>query len=272
MSKKLRLLVALAATILTLGALPASASVDLHAWPLQTLLRVDSDPSIGYEQIPHGVPTYYSWYDHAVVTNATDANGYGYANPWGYVYNVATGNPEPTAHVQLRYLQMWTLSKSTGQWTALYASPPNIGGALYPEAFNGSPVCAALDYSHAGTVISNPNTDCHGNAVTGRVWHFYPGAARAAVVDPSDVAAIAVKVQARISPDDPAWASYPGYVVAVGADWWSAASGGSVNGAGSSRMVTVAERWRDIVWTTEPLSQLATQALPPMSCDPGECF
>lgn len=254
----------------------ASGDVNIRTFPLQQLLRVDSDNTIGYEQIPEGVPGWYDWYDHAVTKDANNKTGKAYVAPWGYVYNVRTTNPLPKDRVELRDFQGWILSKSTDQWTPIWTTPEPIGGGLWPEDFVHGPIlCAGLDTkTDPGSTISTPNVDCHGNAVTGHLWHFF-GAnanARMRLITPSDVAAVAVRVRARLATTNPRSSLYPGYIVCMGDDWWSAPAGGSASGAGSGRCVTVKSEWRTVVYTTETTAQIAANPLPPINDNLAELF
>lgn len=273
MVHRIAIVAALAITIVLATA--ASADINTQTSPLTTLLRVDSDPSIGYEQIPEGVPGWYDWYSHAVIKDPADKGALAYAAPWGYIYNVRTGNPLPKDRVEVRDLQEWVLSKSTQAWTALYTKPEPIGGALYPDDFvTGSVVCAKLDTTtDPGSTISSPNVDCNGNPVTMHLWHLFGADANARVklADPGDVAAITARFRVRLAETNPRSPLYPGYIACAGADWWSAPSGGTVNGAATGRCVTVKAEWRTVLVTTVPIGSILSTP-PPVADNPAELY
>jgi hypothetical protein len=268
-SRQCVLAIVIAVAAVSLYLTRAKATVTLAQEPVAALLQVDS--TMPDEQIPHGVPSYFDWYSHPVVHDAADSHGYAYANPWGQVYDVATGNPLPRDRVEIRDLQMWVLSKSTGQWAALYASPPTISGALYPESYSGSAIGASIDGTTApGSIIASPNLRWDGSLVTGYQLHFYPQAARVAI-DPTNVVAVAVAARVRLARTNPASSQYPGLLANVGADFWACATGCSTgSGSGEGRMVTVKGDWRVITYTTETVAQIQTNPLPPIAADPAE--
>lgn len=265
-----RLLLAFAAIVLTFAitaiATASTADVDIQTWPLQTLMQNSMGAD---EQIPEGVPGGYDWYDKAVVHYVAPSTAYPYANPWGVVYNARTGNTASLDRVEVTGLQEWTLSASTDQWTALYSSPPTLGGALFPEAFNGASICGRYAFDGTGGILMTPNVACGGTRVSGYTWHFYPATSRALVSNPSDVAAVAVMARVRLDPSIPA-TDDPSYVVAVGSDFWTSPTGSTFHGSGQSRMITVTRDWRTVVYTTVPAAQIAATPLPPVSVDPNE--
>jgi hypothetical protein len=264
----LAVLVAVAAISLYLAR--AQATVTVSEQPIVALLQVDS--TMPDEQIPHGVPSFFDWYSHPVVHDATDVHGYPYADPWGQVYDVATGNPLPRDRVEVRDLQMWVLSKSTGQWTALYSTPPAIGGGLYPETYQGSPVGASIDATAApGSILVSPNIRWDGTLVAGYQFHFFPSIGRVRI-DPADVAAIVVQARVRLAQTNPVSPEYAGLVADVGADFWACPACGTGSGSGEGRMVTVKHDWRVITYTTETLAQLQTNPAPPITADPAEDY
>lgn len=244
----------------------AQADIDIHTWPLQTLLQSDMGLD---EQIPEGVPGYYDWYSKAVVHYVSPAAGYNYLNPWGVIYNVRSGNAYPLDRVEVRDLQEWVFSKSAAQWVPLYPAPPTLGGALFPEAFNGANICGRYANTGDGGILISPNIACGGVQVSGYTWHFYPSVSRAYLSDPTDVEAVAVQARVRLATTNPA-SDDPGYIASVGSDFWTSPAGSTFHGSGQSRFVTVKHDWRTVTYITVPATQLA--ALPPISVDPNELF
>lgn len=407
--RRLLVAAALALPVFVALALPgARATTDIRQWPLQTLLVTDM--TANDEQIPHGVPTYYDWYDKPVVHDATDVHRYAFGNPWGQVYDAATGAPAPLDRVEVRDLQEWYLSRSTDRWVPLYhgnvaptatvtassenaaygqqaaaavdgviagwpadptaewatvggragswlklawatphtldkvtlydrpnlldqvtggtltfsdgttvpvpalhndgtattvtfpplttssvlftatsvsastqnvglaeiqvdaSTPPPLGGALFPESFQGASTCGGYDNTTIpGSILISPNVACGGAQVSGYLWHFYPAVARAPIADPSDIEAIAVSARVRLAQDNPAGPP-PEYVANVGADFWQTATGSANSGSGEGRMVTVQPGWRLLTYTTETPAQIQSNPPPPITADPAEMY
>lgn len=216
-----------------------------------------------HEQMPHGVPTSYSWSYEPIIQagNKPGANPYG--NPWGQLYTVSDGNTQPDALVEIRDMQAWTLD-STGVWTPLYSTEPTITGAEYPEDFQGSDSSATIDTSVPGSIISAPTP--------GNLFHFYPAGSRATV--PSTMSGFVSMVRARLvegtyAPD----AQCPGYILNAGGDYWPAPASGNVAGIGQGRFKTVKPSWRTFLFSTLTSAQLsATSPLPPIDVDLGELY
>lgn len=235
------------------------------AHTLKALLTADSTQQ--HEQCPHGVPPSYSWFygpiTQAGITPGTNTR----MNPWGQLYTAIDGNPQPSAAVEIRELQLWTLD-SANVWTALYPSPPTLVGSEYPENFQGSASAAPVyPAPQDGSIIGQP--------VAGHLFHFYPGGARAVI--PADLKGIVVSVRARLVGGYYAIDSAcPGLILNVGADYWPDASSGSVSGIGQGRFKTVKPTWRTFTYTTLSAAQVQTLAgtdkLPPLTVDLGELF
>lgn len=235
------------------------------AHTLKTLLTVDSTQE--HEQCPHGVPSSYSWFYGPVTQAGNNPGSNTRMNPWGQLYTAIDGNPQPSAAVEIRELQLWTLD-SSNVWTPLYSSPPALTGAEYPENFQGSATGAPVyPPPQGGSMIGQPTS--------GRLFHFYPAGSRATV--PADLKGIVVCCRARLLGGYyQADGACPGLILNVGADYWPDASSGPVAGVGQGRFKTVKPTWRTFTYTTLPASQIQTLAsanvLPPIGVDLGEMY
>jgi len=272
---------ALVATVAT------AATVDPASSPLTTLEQTDM--TNGHEQIPGGVPSNYSWYAAPVITNANDANNYYAGNPWGQVYETATGNSPlgPNGEklfVDIRNLNAWLLTKENA-WVPLYKNADGtqrtakLGGALYPEDFQGGSIAGNVTKNADGseTVAPKPASEAPVTA-KGYLFHFYPAEARAGIPGgtvnrtPVDVAAVCSAAEVRLDPGNVATPYTPGLVANVGFDWWPYFSGGAANGAGEGRFKTVTHDWRVLTFCTMTADQRATAPPLPLSVDPGELY
>ena len=238
--------------------------------PLATLLQVDI--SMPHEQIPAGVPSNYSWWAVPVIQAGNNpGSAFVNANPWGQVYESNLGNPYPGDKVEVRDLQAWVLSKATNTWSALYSTPPTIGGAEFPQNFQGSSVGGNIDTkSDPGAIEVAPDP--------GRLFHFYPNVARA-TVNPTDINGVISVARVRLA-DQNEKNPCPGLIANVGFDYWAGPTSGTVAGCGQGRFKIVKRDWRVLTFTTLTLSQIQAMHLgstgappvPPVTFDNGELY
>ena len=252
---------------------PSPASTRATPPPALTPLNPafhDSDPGVPNDAAPDGVPSNYSWYTSAA------SIGWGNNPPsdwkaitgWGQVYNVKGTHPQedaPNTRVQLRNEQTWILSKSTHRWTEVQGQK-NPSGAAFADDFgnNGS----------KGTTIKNESANGGGISVTagdGYNFHFWPG--DRASIDPTDIAGVYTKFEARLVLDNPNKTddrSKAHYIASAGADYWRSqnaawASDWSNNGGvGGGRFKTVTDDWQNFSMETLPANQLL-QNPPPIT-------
>jgi hypothetical protein len=175
---------------------------------------------------------------------------------------VPGGDVTHTVTINVTAVSSTTTSAGFEEVAPFAVYSPDISGALYPDDFaHGTTVCASLDRSTPGSVLTSPNVDCNGNPVTGHLYHLYANTSRVWVPDTADVAAVASMVQVRLAPSNQPGPD-PDYVANMGADEWACASGCStVDGMGESRMKTVTQDWNTFVFSTAD----PTTALPPLT-------
>jgi hypothetical protein len=215
---------------------------------------------------PQGVPL--SW-DFAVGPvmglGNTPPSGWTASTAWGVVYQGAAGNTSTNTRVNIRNVQLYFLSKSTGQWSLLQnTSQPD--GAAYKENFSGdTDIKADVRTEPDGTISVTSGM----GAWAGDNYHFYP--AVRGTINPNDVGGVVSIFEARLIlgnaslPDD---RSTSNYLAEAGADYWPSVNGNlpaSYNGVtppvGNGKFKKVEIPWRFYTMTTMTSAQL--QSNPP---------
>lgn len=136
--------------------------------------------------------------------------------PWGQVYTDLVGNEAENVRFQIKNLQAWYLSKSTGKWEKWIMSS-HLGGANYAEDFQ--------DDIHIKANIRTESDQGGGissTLVSGYNFHFWTEDGRVEI-DPNDIAAVWSAVDARLILDDPQLSDQRNearFMMSVGADYW----------------------------------------------------
>jgi PA14 domain len=224
------------------------------------------DTTLPNEARPHGVPSYYSWATVPGINYGNNIpNGWNSFTQWGQLY-VADGSPPPAnsnTRVQIKAMDSWYLSKSSGQWIQVQHSD-TVQGAAYVEDFANDANKAAdiKDESKNGGGIST-------TAGNGYNFHFWTN--RVTLSNPSDIGGIYTRFEARLvlndpnGPDDRASSKY---IASDGADYWRNvnvgwASDWSNNGAvGGGRFKKVTNDWQNFTMETLTPQQLAQNPPP----------
>jgi hypothetical protein len=212
------------------------------------------------EAFPHGVPSSWDFAQGPVLTMGNNAQGWKAIEAWGVLYVPTSGNPATNTRVNIRNMQTYFLSKSTGKWLLLQnTSDPD--GADYYEDFSG-------DANFPADVRTEPDGSISAKTTAGYVFHFYPS--DRASINPNDIGGIVTTVEARLivdnsaKPDDRSVAKF---LVGSGADYYPALTGswpGSATfdpGVGNGKLKFVDTDWRSFSMTTCTLAQL--QSNPP---------
>lgn len=202
-----------------------------------------------HEAQPHGVPASWDWAQQPKVDNALPPAGMAAVTGWGQIYLDAAGVAPTNVRVQLRDMVTYAYLRSSG-WVTLQRSG-GVEGGWYAEDFSGNSSVPADVRSEASGGVSTSMSP-------GYSFHFWPTGGRAALADPSDVAAVVVTVQARLITDDPSGPDgrgMAGIIANVGGDWWrSIGSGfgdGSNNpGIGQGRFSYLSAAWSTIAFYT----------------------
>ena len=235
--------------------------------PISTLSPAFDDSTLANEGHPSGVPSYYSWYDKPV-------SGYGNNPPsdwkaftaWGQVYVEAGWNPPANSNtrVQLRNLDAWYLSKSTGQWVLLQHAT-RVDGADFKEDF-------ANNASQPPSVKDESNNGGGTSIVTGNGYNYHFWTDRA-TIDPTDIAGIYTRFQSRLVLNDPKGVddrASARYLASDGADYWRskssawAADWSNNGGVGGGRLKFVTNDWQNFSMETLTPAQLR-QNPPPIT-------
>ncbi len=191
--------------------------------------------------------------------------------PWLVVFD-GVGHTATHTRVQVRHMRTYVLSRRTGQWLRIGADA-TIDGELYPKTLTGAPMSSAdlRQEPDGSTSIGVPGGD--------RVFHGWSGARQQ--IDPADVMAVHVTLQARLMVNRLDDRDQAKLLIQVGADYYpdrntstSAFAPETYNpGVGLSRAKRVSNAWQAFNFTTidvavqDPggatISVAALRALPP---------
>lgn len=191
--------------------------------------------------------------------------------PWLVVFD-GVGHAATHTRVQVRQMRTFVLSRRSGQWSRVDADA-RLQGELYGKALTGAPVSSAdLRMEGDGSVsIGIPGGE--------RVFHGWNGARHP--IDPADVLAVHVTLQARLIANGRDDRDQAKVLIQVGADYYpdrntgpSAFAPESYNpGVGLSRAKRVSNAWQAFNFTTidvgvqDPggaaISAAVLRALPP---------
>jgi hypothetical protein len=185
---------------------------------------------------------------------------------WGVVYQSVAGNPATNTRVNIRNVQLWFLSKSTGTW-ALLQNTSQPDGAAYKEDFSGDiSIPADVRTEPDGTISVTSGMGSY----AGDNYHFYPS--NRGQINPNDIGGVVAIFEARLIvgntalPDDRATAAY---VAEAGADYWPCTTcslpgsyGGVTPPVGGGRYKYVTVNWRSFSMTSMTLAQLTVNPPP----------
>jgi hypothetical protein len=185
-------------------------------------LVVPTDSSVGLTQLlhddmrlrsekrPHG--THADWASHPRVRAGTNPRAYTAFTTWGQLYECASGNPQPAARVEIRDIEGWIQSKSTGAWVRVQRSVGTGGGAYREDYANND--------SHNADAKTLPGGATSAAAGGGYNYHFWPTDGRVSI-NPADIGAVVTTVRARLAPGTfSTTGRAPCYVISMGADYW----------------------------------------------------
>ncbi|MCU0513783.1 MAG: hypothetical protein MUE40_14590 [Anaerolineae bacterium] len=242
---------------------PADDVTACERGALNSVALIAEDMRLPHESLPHGVPLSYDWQPGPRI-------GYGNEPPpdfsafivWGQVYEAAEGNPARNTRVQLRDIEAYYLSATTGRWYLLQFAR-RVEGAAYVEDFVDNVSVPADVREEAGGSISVTAGD-------GYNFHFWSELGRV-TIDPTDIAGIFTTVQARLIVDDPARPDdreQARYVLSVGGDYWRSlaaewsADWTTVGDAAIGRFRYVTPEWQSFNMTTVSAAVLCANPPP----------
>lgn len=227
------------------------------ATPARTFSSVlGSDMTQGSETMPHGVT--YPWASKPRLSlGNTPPPDWKSMTAWGQLYECASGNPQPTARVEVRDMKAWVRAKTTNQWTQVQTSA-TVEGAAYVENYAGNVNKPANTYITSGGGTS-------ATAGGGYNFHFWPKGGRANITA-TNISGVIVTVRARLEPGTfLAAGASPCFVLSAGGDYWSTAAADWSNFAtnnelGIGRFKRVDASWR--IFTLHSIPALGSSALP----------
>lgn len=269
---------AAAASVITAGCTPPN--------PPQSAVTINSADTIvadmrrrndfvlkGYEKFEHG------WYVGPGTNNMGNNPSFSNSPPWSIFYKnpayagkVAkaalpwvvildgVGHEASNVAVEMRNMRGYIKSRTSGKWVLL-GGPANVTGTYYGKPSTGLPPMeeVVLRRSATASLIKVPEN-------RGYFWHGWWGAGRLAI-DPKDIEALFVTVQARLAVADPSRADDRAKAqvgLQVGADYYldtkSIYREDYAPAVGISRTKTITNDWQAFNFMT--FSDVGTQ-------DPG---
>jgi hypothetical protein len=209
---------------------------------------------------PHGVPSSYDFYNGPVIGEGNNIAPNAAIEWWAALYVGPNGNQSTNTWVNVKNLQLWTLSRSTGVWTEQMNVNAPEGSDYFSEDFT-------TDYNTP--VVSKTQSDGTWSLVTvsGKVGHFYAPFPRISV-NPTDLAGVVAIIEARLILDNPNGTNdmaNASFLLGVGADPYPTTTGPGIEnnpsiGGGKFKYVTA--NWRSFCMTTMSLAQLESNPPP----------
>lgn len=162
--------------------------------------------------------------------------------PWLVIFD-GVDNRASNTRVHMRNMRAWILSRSTGQWRSVGLSPGVSGFNTGKATLVGGSVAENKRTNADGSVEVKPPSD------PSYAWHGWWNNGRV-TIDPTDIQAMLVTLQARLTVDNPAAGddrSRAQYMIQVGADYyydqnWTWTVGAP--GVGTSRSKLVKNDWQ----------------------------
>lgn len=208
-----------------------------------TVEQMISDSSGPHEDLPKGVPSWYSWATEApVFLDPVWPSDFYAMTAWGQLYEGASNHATNT-RVAIKDPTAWILDKNNVWYEA--QAPDKVGGAAYVTDFaNDANKPADLRIEPDGVISVRADKDYN--------FHFWPAKGRASV-DPTNVKGICSSFKARLVVDDrakPDDRDQASYVTDSGADTWRSLTANWVSdwsnnsGMGMGKMRRVTKDWQ----------------------------
>jgi hypothetical protein len=208
------------------------------------------------EAFPAGVPHENTWYvGKSVGGQPVCPSNYVAVNGWNVLYP-EEGQGLVPGNCMIRNYATWILSKS-GVWTCVQdqAKGQHIEGSHFPANFDGPTI--------PWTFTNNADGSCTGNAPpTGYNNHYWP--AGRGTFPAGTVAGVFTMVETKVT------SASMRFVVAIGADWWPAATGGlpdgsySNPGVGTCNWIKLTTDWRWSYFYSLTTDQIKANPPPPL--------
>jgi hypothetical protein len=171
------------------------------------------------------------------------------ALPWVVIFD-GVNNAASNSAVEMRNMLAYVKSRATGKW-ALLGGPANVGGTYYGKPNTGLPATdeVVLARTASSSTIKVPDN-------SGYFWHGWWGSGRLSI-NPDDIAAMFVTVQARLVVADPNRADDRARAqigLQVGADYYLTTSSiypeSYAPAIGINRTKTINSNWQAYNFTT----------------------
>lgn len=220
-----------------------------------------SSPDTVHEANPHGVPSYYDWYNNARFYDLTQPRPETtHVNFWGEIYADSTNVHPANTRVALKNCQFWGLI--SGTWTQLQNT--TLGGGAWTEDYSSYVTTMDIRTESDGSqsIYPRPNQNAHFWADTG-FWNA-TGVTFQAVITTCQTRLVLADVNGVDDRDSAR------YIVSMGADWRQPDGScpfifGSYicEGLGHGRYIRVTKEWRTAVMTSMSTSDLQAYSAPP---------
>ena len=204
--------------LISLALVNTAARQDDRIPTINSLQEIIQDMELCHEALPHGLPSKASWKKCPRIGMGNDAEGFTAMIPWGQVYVPESGNPATNTRVQIRHLETYYLSKSSGRWH-LWNGSYGVTGSAFVEDF-------VDNLSKPADQRVEPDGSVSVRTGEGYNYHFWTAEGRTEI-DPEDIKGVFSTCQARLIlhdeslPDDREEARY---MMSIGADYWRSLS------------------------------------------------
>lgn len=188
--------ISLAKLHMTLPSEAVPRGADMYGWSQTSAVVFGANP------VDANTPTWWTGNRYPVWPNLT---------AWFTIYRVAGTRPIWNSRVEIKNLQVWIKSKSTGNWT-LFDEVMKPLGAEYPESFVGASKARNVRDELSGGISVRPSVDFNSH-----------GWGNTKEINVSDLGSILIQMDSRVILDDPnngdTRLNRDNYVINVGADW-----------------------------------------------------
>lgn len=194
--------------------MPANLDNEPRGYTLSSVESIIDDMRLRHEGTPHGVPAHWDWANGPKVGLGNNPGKFKEMIATGKVYEDIQGNPAKNTRVHIKNLKAYYLSKKDRQWRLLQQSR-SVEGAAFREDFS-------KNYSKRADIRRESDDGVSVKAGGGFSFHFWSSSGRVPI-DPYDIIAIFVTVQARLTTDDvklPDDRKRARYLLSVGGDYW----------------------------------------------------
>lgn len=184
----------------------------------------------------------FDWMSHGRIGMGNDPQSFSQFIPWTVVL-AGPGNRKSSADVELRGLEVYLLSRESGEWSR----------GTFPRHWKGTKLTHQLRNQVVGDLEVRTEGGLEVVSVdAGSIAHFWPRGGRRPI-DTSDIAGVYVTVEARIDPSD--YEDGARFMMNMAADYWHTSTAKwdnmkSNGDVGISRLKYLRPEWRRFSMTT----------------------